>query len=150
MAVRDRRNDVTKKILLSIQDEHCPGLLHFLNSLPYGAETPFVRGVLYQWVLQHQDHENINELVTTVMSGPGGQLKGIKSKIKIKQKTYNSKKHRQEQTPPQKGGSINNERGDAPLQPNKTQQETKKANITLPNDLDAQAIDDLRRLEDMF
>lgn len=65
-------SETQRRIGLVIQRDSCPGFLEFLAELPYGAETPLLRGILYQWYLAHQEAGDLDAAIEAAMNGPGG------------------------------------------------------------------------------
>lgn len=61
-----------RRLPLVVQEDACPGLLEFLSNLQYGHETPFIRGIVYQWYLQHKEAGTLPEATAAVLAGPGG------------------------------------------------------------------------------
>lgn len=65
-----------RRIPLELHESACPGLIEFLTTIPYGTETPLVRGVLYQWFIAHKEAGTLDEAVNQVLSGPGAKVPG--------------------------------------------------------------------------
>ena len=68
------KNGDQKALAMIIKDHQAPGLVAFLKRLPHGTEAAFVRGVLYQWLLENQDTPDFEERLTDVVNGPGGRI----------------------------------------------------------------------------
>jgi hypothetical protein len=68
-------NVKSKRIGIEIPEPFCPGLLEFFAHLPYGLETPLIRGIVYQWFLAHRDYGQLEEAVRAILEGPGGSSK---------------------------------------------------------------------------
>lgn len=67
-------SETERKINLNIPEDICPGLLEFMSELPYGKDTPLIRGVFYQWYLQHNEAGTLDEALNEALSGPGGMI----------------------------------------------------------------------------
>lgn len=61
-----------RRINLVLPEAVCPGLLEFMAEVPYGNDTPLIRGVFYQWFLKHRDAGTLDEALNEALSGPGG------------------------------------------------------------------------------
>lgn len=66
--------ETERKINLNIPEDVCPGLLEFMSELPYGKDTPLIRGVFYQWFLLHSEAGTLDEALNQALSGPGGMI----------------------------------------------------------------------------
>ncbi|MBG6083184.1 hypothetical protein [Rubrivivax gelatinosus] len=64
----------SKHISLVLRDHQAPGLVDFLYSLPNRYESAFIRGLVYQWVLENQDAKDLAERIEAVVNGPGGRM----------------------------------------------------------------------------
>lgn len=71
-----------RRIAVDIQEEHCPGLLEFLSTLPFGQEGPGFRAIVYQWFLARAADGTLNDAFDNVISGPGGLSSNRKGKVK--------------------------------------------------------------------
>lgn len=72
-----------RRIAVDIQEAHCPGLLEFLSTLPFGYEGPGLRSIVYQWFLAREADGTLHDAFEAVVSGPGG-LSGTRiSKKKV-------------------------------------------------------------------
>lgn len=72
-----------RRIAVDIQEAHCPGLLEFLSTLPFGYEGPGLRAIAYQWFLAREADGTLHDAFEAVVSGPGG-LSGTRiSKKKV-------------------------------------------------------------------
>ncbi|RFQ05745.1 hypothetical protein [Pseudomonas putida] len=67
-------NETERKINLNIPEDVCPGLLEFMSELPYGKDTPLIRGVFYQWFLSHSEAGTLDEALNIALAGPGGMI----------------------------------------------------------------------------
>jgi hypothetical protein len=67
-------DETERRINLIIREAVCPGLLEFLSELPFGNETPLIRGVFYQWFMQHSEAGTLDDALNHVLSGPGGLM----------------------------------------------------------------------------
>ncbi|WP_137162166.1 hypothetical protein [Pseudomonas asiatica] len=67
-------NETERKINLNIPEDVCPGLLEFMSELPYGKDTPLIRGVFYQWFLSHSEAGTLDEALNNALAGPGGMI----------------------------------------------------------------------------
>jgi len=67
-------DETERRINLILPDAVCPGLLEFMSELPYGNDTPLIRGVFYQWFLQHSEAGTLDDALNNVLSGPGGLI----------------------------------------------------------------------------
>lgn len=67
-------NETERKINLNIPEDVCPGLLEFMSELPYGKDTPLIRGVFYQWFLSHSEAGTLDEALNDALAGPGGMI----------------------------------------------------------------------------
>ncbi|SDJ20804.1 hypothetical protein [Pseudomonas abietaniphila] len=67
-------NEKERKINLNIPEDACPGLLEFMSELPYGNDTPLIRGVFYQWYLRNLEAGTLDEALNEVLAGPGGLI----------------------------------------------------------------------------
>lgn len=65
--------EVEKKLTLKLMDVHAPGLVSFLNNLPARTEAAFIRGLIYQWLLENRDAEDFEQRLLAVLDGPGGR-----------------------------------------------------------------------------
>ena len=61
------------KVTLELFDSHAPGIIEFLRSLPARAETAFIRGLIYQWMLESLGTDDYPERLLAVLNGPGGR-----------------------------------------------------------------------------
>ena len=61
------------KVTLELFDAHAPGIVAFLRSLPTRGETAFIRGLIYQWMLDNLGAEDYAERLLAVLNGPGGR-----------------------------------------------------------------------------
>lgn len=61
-----------RRIAVDIQEGHCPGLLEFLSTLPFGHEGPGLRAIVYQWFLAREAEGTLSDAFEAVVSGPGG------------------------------------------------------------------------------
>ncbi|MBJ2259206.1 hypothetical protein [Pseudomonas psychrophila] len=81
-------DETERRINLILPDAVCPGLLEFMSELPYGNDTPLIRGVFYQWFVQHRDAGTLDEALSDALSGPGGLIaigsKGARDQIVTK------------------------------------------------------------------
>ncbi|RMQ20831.1 hypothetical protein ALQ08_200233 [Pseudomonas syringae pv. delphinii] len=67
-------NETERKINLNIPEDVCPGLLEFMSELPYGKDTPLIRGVFYQWFLSHSEAGTLDQALNDALAGPGGMI----------------------------------------------------------------------------
>ena len=67
-------DETERRFNLILKDAVCPGLLEFMSELPYGNDTPLIRGVFYQWFIQHSEAGTLDEALNAVLSGPGGLI----------------------------------------------------------------------------
>ncbi|VVP60413.1 hypothetical protein [Pseudomonas fluorescens] len=67
-------DETERRINLILKDAVCPGLLEFMSELPYGNETPLIRGVFYQWFIHHSDAGTLDDALNNVLSGAGGLI----------------------------------------------------------------------------
>jgi hypothetical protein len=67
-------DDGERRVTTVLKYDQIPETLEFLASLPYGAESPFIRGLLHQWVLKHKDSPTLDDEITAVLNGPGGRI----------------------------------------------------------------------------
>lgn len=67
-------DETERRINLILPDAVCPGLLEFMSELPYGNDTPLIRGVFYQWFIQHSEAGTLDDALNEVLSGPGGLI----------------------------------------------------------------------------
>lgn len=67
-------DETERRINLILKDAVCPGLLEFMSELPYGNETPLIRGIFYQWFIQHSEAGTLDDALNNVLSGPGGLI----------------------------------------------------------------------------
>ncbi|TCV51456.1 hypothetical protein [Pseudomonas sp. 460] len=67
-------DETERRINLILPDAVCPGLLEFMSELPYGNDTPLIRGVFYQWFIQHSEAGTLDDALNKVLSGPGGLI----------------------------------------------------------------------------
>lgn len=77
-------SEVERRITLIVSEDNAPGAIEFLSMLPYGKEGPFIRAVVYQWLLERQGNEDLADLVQAVLSGPGGDIRSQGGKVKRK------------------------------------------------------------------
>lgn len=75
-----------RRIAVDIQEAHCPGLLEFLSTLPFGYEGPGLRAIVYQWFLAREADGTLHDAFESVVSGPGG-LSGTRQLKKKAQTT---------------------------------------------------------------
>jgi len=61
-----------RRIAVDIQEAHCPGLLEFLSTLPFGYEGPGLRAIVYQWFLAREADGTLHDAFEAVVGGPGG------------------------------------------------------------------------------
>jgi hypothetical protein len=61
-----------RRIAVDIQEAHCPGLLEFLSTLPFGHEGPGLRAIVYQWFLAREADGTLHDAFEAVVGGPGG------------------------------------------------------------------------------
>jgi hypothetical protein len=61
-----------RRIAVDIQEAHCPGLLEFLSTLPFGHEGPGLRAIVYQWFLAREADGTLHDAFDAVVAGPGG------------------------------------------------------------------------------
>lgn len=64
--------ETQRRIAVEIQEAHCPGLLEFLSTLPYGYEGPGLRAIVYQWFLDREADGTLHTAFEAVVNGPGG------------------------------------------------------------------------------
>ncbi|RJT88181.1 hypothetical protein D6T65_19355, partial [Arthrobacter frigidicola] len=67
-------NETERKINLNIPEDVCPGLLEFMSELPYGKDTPLIRGVFYQWFLSNNAAGTLDQALNAALAGPGGMI----------------------------------------------------------------------------
>lgn len=67
-------DETERRVNLILKDAVCPGLLEFMSELPYGNETPLIRGIFYQWFLEHSEAGTLDNALNTALSGPGGLI----------------------------------------------------------------------------
>lgn len=67
-------DETERRINLILKDAVCPGLLEFMSELPYGNETPLIRGIFYQWFLEHCEAGTLDDALNDALSGPGGLI----------------------------------------------------------------------------
>lgn len=65
-------DETYRRIGLEIRENNCPGLIEFLAMLPYGFESSVLRGVFYQWYLEHKEKGDLEQAVRTALTGLGG------------------------------------------------------------------------------
>ena len=65
--------EAEKKMTLRLQEVHAPGIVDFMNSLPDRTEVAFIRGLIYQWLLENRDEVDFEQRVMAVLNGPGGR-----------------------------------------------------------------------------
>lgn len=49
----------------------CPGMRDILAMAPKDQQSALVRGILYQWCIEHQDAGTLTQAIITTLSGPG-------------------------------------------------------------------------------
>ena len=80
-----------RRIAVDIQEAHCPGLLEFLSTLPFGHEGPGLRAIVYQWFLAREADGTLHGAFGAVVCGPGGlsgpRLPKTKSQAKTRAST---------------------------------------------------------------
>ncbi|GAB0084323.1 hypothetical protein TOC8172_40360 [Pseudomonas syringae] len=54
-------DETERRINLILKEAVCPGLLEFMSELPYGMDTPLIRGVFYQWFKKHSEEGTLDE-----------------------------------------------------------------------------------------
>lgn len=83
--------EMHRRIAVDIQEAHCPGLLEFLSTLPFGHEGPGLRAIVYQWFLAREADGTLHDAFETVVCGPGGlsgpRLPKTKSQAKTRAST---------------------------------------------------------------
>jgi len=67
-------DETERRINLILKEAVCPGLLEFMSELPYGMDTPLIRGLFYQWFLKHSEEGTLDEALNSVLSGPAGLI----------------------------------------------------------------------------
>lgn len=67
-------DETERRINLILKEAVCPGLLEFMSELPYGMDTPLIRGVFYQWFMKHSEEGTLDEALNKVLSGPAGLI----------------------------------------------------------------------------
>ncbi|MBX8557071.1 hypothetical protein K5D56_21640 [Pseudomonas cichorii] len=67
-------DETERRINLILKEAVCPGLLEFMSELPYGMDTPLIRGVFYQWFKKHSEEGTLEEALHEVLSGPAGLI----------------------------------------------------------------------------
>lgn len=67
-------DETERRINLILKEAVCPGLLEFMSELPYGMDTPLIRGVFYQWFMKHSEEGTLDEALNEVLSGPAGLI----------------------------------------------------------------------------
>jgi hypothetical protein len=68
--------ETKRRVTIEISEENCPGMLEALSVLPYGHETPLIRAVFYQWLLDRQAEGLQDEAMLAALAGPGGRPDG--------------------------------------------------------------------------
>lgn len=68
--------ETKRRVTIEISEENCPGMLKALSVLPYGHETPLIRAVFYQWLLDRQAEGLQEEAMLAALAGPGGRPDG--------------------------------------------------------------------------
>ncbi len=69
-------SETKRRVTIEISEEVCPGMLEALSVLPYGHETPLIRAVMYQWILDRQAEGDLDEAMLAALAGPGGRPDG--------------------------------------------------------------------------
>ncbi|MBV0881609.1 hypothetical protein KTQ42_20215 [Noviherbaspirillum sp. L7-7A] len=69
-------SETKRRVTIEISEENCPGMLEALSVLPYGHETPLIRAVFYQWLLDRQAEGLQDEAMLAALAGPGGRPDG--------------------------------------------------------------------------
>ena len=69
-------SETKRRVTIEISEEVCPGMLEALSVLPYGHETPLIRAVIYQWILDRQAEGELDEAMLAALAGPGGRPDG--------------------------------------------------------------------------
>lgn len=67
-------DETERRINLILKEAVCPGLLEFMSELPYGMDTPLIRGIFYQWFIKHSIEGTLDEALNAVLSGPAGLI----------------------------------------------------------------------------
>lgn len=65
---------LTRKLTIVLRDDHAPGIVEFLASLPDRTEAAFIRGLVYQWMLENWTTEDREQRLMAVLNGPGGRM----------------------------------------------------------------------------
>lgn len=79
--------EMHRRIAVDIQEAHCPGLLEFLSTLPFGHEGPGLRAIVYQWFLAREADGTLHDAFEAVVCGPGGLSGSRLPKTKSQAKT---------------------------------------------------------------
>jgi hypothetical protein len=69
-------SETKRRVTIEISEDVCPGMLEALSVLPYGHETPLIRAVMYQWILDRQAEGALDEAMLAALAGPGGRPDG--------------------------------------------------------------------------
>lgn len=69
-------SETKRRVTIELSEEVCPGMLEALSILPYGHETPLIRAVMYQWILDRQAEGDLDGAMLAALAGPGGRPDG--------------------------------------------------------------------------
>lgn len=64
----------SKRISLTLFEHQTPGVMEFFGRMPGRVESAFIRGLIYQWMLDNGDAPDFEERLARVVNGPGGRL----------------------------------------------------------------------------
>jgi len=62
---------------MKLLDDQTPGIVAFfgrIEQLAGRVGSAFIRGVVYQWILENQDEPDFEERLSAVLDGPGGRV----------------------------------------------------------------------------
>ncbi|WP_148211105.1 hypothetical protein [Methylibium petroleiphilum] len=59
---------------MTLFEHQTPGVVEFFGRMPGRVESAFIRGLIYQWMLDNQDAPDFEERLARVVNGPGGRL----------------------------------------------------------------------------
>lgn len=122
-------DETERRITMEVSEANCPDLLSFLSEMPYRTETPLIRGVFYQWFLQHKEAGTLDAAVDVALHGLGGLIEDARPAEPVKRGRPSKARRPRTVTP----RVVAAPRSHAPAQP--TQQEPlQRAAITAPPD----------------
>lgn len=81
---------------LRYTEQQCPGMNEILGMAPKEQQSALVRGILYQWCLEHQEKGTLTQAIITTLNGAGvkGQRGLRRSTRKQADKPTRSKEQR--------------------------------------------------------